>query len=140
MMRLHHSAHQVAEGTKDLISELFTSKLGFQVVFENDFTVLLRQNDLPVDIQFIGKSPGPSVPQEIKIGSQIAFLSPSPMEDLESIQLWFRERGLESQIGQYYDDSDWDLWFDVPSVFLDFVIEVIHPQFLEEINYPAHKA
>ena len=138
MMRLHHSAHQIAEGTKDLVAELFMNQLEFQKVFQNELTVLLRQRDIPFDIQFIGKSPGPSVPQDIKIGSQIAFLSDSPTQDLAALQKWFQEKGLESEIGQYYDENDMDLWFDVPGVFLDFVIEVIHPQFLEEINYPTH--
>jgi hypothetical protein len=54
-MKLHHSAHQVAAGSKDLITELFTSKLGFREVFKNELAVLLRQGQKNVDIQFIAK-------------------------------------------------------------------------------------
>lgn len=138
MMQLHHSAHQVAAGSKDLVTELFTSKLGFREVFRNELAVLLRQDQKNVDIQFIAKFPGPGVEREEKILSHIGFTSDSPIEDLKELQEWFRERGHESEIGQYYDDTDMDLWFDVPGVFLDFVIEVVHTQFLRDLEYPPH--
>jgi hypothetical protein len=138
MLKLHHSAHQVTAGSKDLIAELFTSKLGFREVFRNEQAVLLRQGKTNVDIQFIAKSPGPGVTQEVKIMSHIGFTTNAPREDLEELQQWFRERGHHSEIGRYYDDTDMDLWFDVPGVFLDFVIEAVHTQFLADLKYPAH--
>ena len=138
MMQLHHSAHQVAAGSKDLVAELFTSKLGFREVFRNEYAVLLRQGNTNVDIQFIGKNPGPGVAQEGKILSHIGFTSDSPSADLKELQEWFRERGYESEIGQFYEETDMDLWFDVPEVFLDFVIEVVDTQFLVDLKYPPH--
>ena len=139
MLKLHHSAYQVEAGSKDLVAELFTDKLGFREVFRNEFAVLLRQKGTNADIQFIAKAPGPVVTHDVKIFSHIGFISNSPEADLKELQEWFHERGHVSEIGQYYDDTDMDLWFDVPGIFLDFVIEAVHPQLLADLNYPSQE-
>lgn len=135
MMQLHHFSHQVAEDSKELVVELFTSKLGFREVFRIGSSVFLRQGNASVDIQFVGSSAVTA--QTNKTASQIAFISDTPREDIQALQTWFHERGHECVTGDYdSDDPEKQLWFDVPGVFLDFVIEVLQTQLLREVNYP----
>ena len=132
-MQLHHCSHQVAEDSLELVAELFTTKLGFREVFRLPYSVFLRQSNSMVDIQLKGSSPIPA--QTGKRFSHIAFISDTPGEAIQELQDWFRKRGHDCETGQY--GTDMELWFDVPRVFLDFVIEVIHTQLIKDHQYPS---
>ena len=59
---------------------------------------------------------------ENKKESHIAFSSDDPRKDLEKIESWFRDKGLDTIKGRWSDD---ELWIDCPSVFMDFAIEIL---------------
>jgi len=55
-------------------------------------------------------------------------LSDTPKEDIDEVRLWAEKKGVEFVQGGW---SDKELWFDLPEVFTNFVIEVMHTSVVE---------
>lgn len=58
-----------------------------------------------------------------KVGGHLAFSSTNPKEDLIKMENWFKENNVEVRIGNW---SENELWIDCPSIFINFVIEILN--------------
>lgn len=74
------------------------------------FVQIIEIDDIPVAI-------------DKKTNTHIAFLSDSPKEDLDYIKQWCESKKVRFNQGAW---SDRELWFDLPDIFVNFVIEIMH--------------
>ena len=127
-VKLHHFAYNITPNSLELVLELL-EKLGCTLAFreENARWCMIQQKPIPIDIQMIETKDKP-IPIEKKTNTHIAFLSDTPKEDIEEIKRWLEDRGVKFRQGGW---SDKELWFDLPDVFVNFVIEIIHTSIIE---------
>tara|TARA_Y100000310_G_C20604490_1_gene774796 strand:- start:883 stop:1272 length:390 start_codon:yes stop_codon:yes gene_type:complete len=125
---LHHFAYNIAPHSLELILELFES-LGCKLEYKKPQArwCMVRQPATPIDIQLIETSDQP-VPIKIKKNAHIAFLSANPKTDLEEIKQWAGENKINFIQGNW---SEKELWFDLPDLFINFVIEIMHTSVVE---------
>lgn len=55
--------------------------------------------------------------------THLAFSSKNPKEDISKIENWFKENKIETKIESW---SETEFWIDCPSVFINFVIEILN--------------
>ena len=141
-MELNHCAFRVYKDAFDLVVSLFTEKLGFRVLRREHFTVWMRQGEIPVDIQLSASDTEPEtrwLGTDIvgrrdlrgkcdKSRSQIAFLSEQPEKDLRLLADKIENNGYKTVVLGF---SDKEFFFDIPEVFVDFVIEAMTPECAE---------
>ena len=123
MMTLNHVANRLNPDHFDTVVAMLTAKLGFVVLRRTERSIWLRQPGTNVDLQF-SRSPNPNRDAD-KLRSQVSFLSTTPKADLEDLAAWARVRGLEAMVGSY---SDREFYLDLPTAFVDFVIEAMLPE------------
>ena len=123
--KLHHFAYNIRPGTLELVLELL-EKLGCTQSYRkgNARWCMIEQKPVPVDIQIIETGDSP-VPIGKKVNSHIAFLSDNPEEVVSKIKRWAQSRNVEFRQGRW---SDSELWFDLPDMFTNFVVEIMHSQ------------
>jgi hypothetical protein len=126
-MELHHRSGQVSRRHFADARALFAECLGFEEFVATEHMSIFHQTGSGIDIQLICSDD--FQPQQNKHLSHLGFISSNPRQDRESIRQWSEDRGLTTELGQW---SDRELWIDLPEVFLDFVIEVMHRRILEE--------
>lgn len=121
--KLHHFAYTIKPNSLEVVLELF-EKLECTLSYreENARWCIIEQKPIPVRIQLI-ETTDQSVQLEKKTNSHIAFLSDNPKEDIEKIRQWLQEKNINCIQGSW---SDKQLWFDLPDVFTNFVIEIMH--------------
>ena len=122
-MKLNHVANRVSTGHLDLVLELFTTQLGFELLRRIPTDVWLRQSGANVDIQFC-ETDAPRAEGD-KHNSHISFLSETPEVDLRRLAAWFEARGKRTKIGSW---SAKEFYLDVPDVFVDFARESMLPE------------
>ncbi len=121
--KLHHFAYIVKQGKLPLVIEVF-KKLGCVISYQEKGTTwcMLEQKSIPVDIQII-EFESPELSEKIKISTHICFLSDNPQADLEKIKRWAEEKNVKFKQGEWSKEM---LWFDLPDVFGNFVIEIMN--------------
>lgn len=62
------------------------------------------------------------IPTKKKVNTHIAFLSDKPKGDLEKIDKWAKINNVRINQGKW---SNKELWFDLPDIFINFVIEIM---------------
>ena len=126
--KLHHFAYNIRPDSLEFVIELF-EKLGCTLGYreENARWCMIIQKPIPVTIQLIETKDQP-ISIERKINTHIAFLSETPKEKIEEIKQWLEKRDIDFRQGGW---SDKELWFDLPDVFINFVIEVMHTSIVE---------
>ena len=141
-MELNHCAFRVYKDAFDLVVSLFTEKLGFRVLRRKHSIVWMRQGEIPVDIQLSASDTEPEtrwLGNDIvgrrdlrgkcdKSRSQIAFLSEQPEKDLRHLADEIENNGYKTVVLGF---SDKEFFFDIPEVFVDFVIEAMTPECAE---------
>lgn len=127
--RLHHFAYNIKPNKLELALELF-KLLGCNIAYRNGDArwCNIEQKPIPIDLQLI-ETIADSVPIEIKINTHIAFLSDNPTRDIEKIKEWSQDKNLKFQQGGW---SDKELWFDLPDILNNFVIEIMHTSIIEQ--------
>ncbi len=125
---LHHFAYNIRPGKLEFVIELF-NHLGCDMRFrEGDRRwCMMGQDPINVNIQII-ETPDKPVPIKKKISTHIAFLSKNPEKDVKRIQSWVQKKGYK------FDKGAWtkkEHWFDIPEVFTNFVIEIMHTSVVE---------
>jgi hypothetical protein len=125
---LHHFAYNITPKNLELVIELF-EKLGCALAYREDGArwCMIKQNSIPIDIQVIETNDS-EIPIEKRINTHIAFISDTHNEDLEEVRKWAEEKGIEFRQGGW---SDKELWFDLPGIFVNFVIEIMHTSVAE---------
>jgi len=121
-MKLDHIANRVAPQHFETLIEMLKVRLGFIVLRRLDGFVWLRQPGTNVDLQF-GHSSIANRDSDKNL-SQVAFLSDTPLAELEELAVWAREHGMNAIVGSY---SDKEFYLDLPEAFVDFVIEAMTP-------------
>ncbi|MFC1623024.1 hypothetical protein ACFL16_01350, partial [Patescibacteria group bacterium] len=81
------------------------------------------QKEIPIDIQII-ETEDEVIPVEIKTSTHIAFVSEDPKGDIDEIEKWAQEKGIEFKRGEW---SENEMWFDLPGTFGNFVVEIMKP-------------
>ena len=88
---------------------------------------MIKQKDIPVDIQII-ETISSKIPIKEKINTHIAFLSKNPQKDILEISQWAKNNNIKFRDGGW---SEKELWFDLPDLFINFVIEIMHTSVVE---------
>ena len=125
---LHHFAYNIAPDSLELVLKVF-KKLDCDLSYrkKNARWCMIKQVTVPAAIQIIETKDKPT-PTKRKINTHIAFLSHSPKEDIENIKQWLNSKNIKFKQGGW---SDKELWFDLPDVFTNFVIEIMHTSVVE---------
>lgn len=125
---LHHFAYNITPHSLELVLELF-ELMGCKLEYKKPQArwCMIGQPPIPIDIQIIETRDSP-IPIETKKNTHIAFLSNNPKKDLEEIEQW----SVENNIKFIQDNwSEKELWFDLPDLFINFVIEIMHTSVVE---------
>ena len=126
---LHHFAYNIQPDTLEIVIELF-DMLGCKIAYridENARWLNFEQKPIPIDIQIIEVN---NLPIDIaaKVNTHIAFLADDPSGDIKQIEKWAKEKGLQFRKGKW---TEWELWFDLPNVFTNFVVEIMHKSIVD---------
>ena len=127
--QLHHVAKRITPRSLEKIIEVF-GLLGCEVTYQKDAArwIMIGQHGLPFDIQLIEVNEAPQ--QSIsRTSSHVAFISNTPVEHIEKVERWASEQNVRFEKGGW---SEKELWFDLPELFVDFVVEVMHVSVIEE--------
>ena len=120
---LHHFAYNIKPNSLELIIELFKIfNCTISYRRKNERWCMIEQKHIPIDIQII-ETKDKEIPLEKKINTHIAFLSETPKNDIYEIEQWCKNKNLKFKQGQW---SEKELWFDLPDIFTNFVIELMH--------------
>ena len=127
-VKLHHVSYNIAPNSLELVLELL-EKLGCPLAYreKNARWCMIQQKPNPINIQIIETKDQP-IPIEKKTNTHIAFLSDTPKEDIEEIKQWSKDNNIKFRQDGW---SDKELWFDLPDVFINFVIEIMHTSIVE---------
>jgi len=127
--KLHHFAYDITPGNLEVVIELF-EKLGYHLHYRIGEArwCMIRQGEIPVGLQIIETNDQPVDPIEKKINTHVAFLSADPKGDISEVEKWCAEKGIEFRRGGW---SEKELWFDLPDVFVNFVVEIMHTSVVE---------
>ena len=134
--KLHHFAYIIKPDTLSLTVELF-EKFNCTISYQEEKATwcMLEQKPLPVDIQII-EFKSPEVSREIKNSTHICFLSDNPQSDLDEIKKWAKKKSIRFEQGKWSDEM---LWFDLPGIFGNFVIEIMHKNIVNSKNISTRK-
>lgn len=126
---LHHVAKRIQSNTLEKAIEMFET-LGLVVVYrpERMRWAMVAQDGLAFNIQLAEVKDKP-VEGSQKIGSHVAFISNHPSEVIQQVEEWAQSKNLKFSKGGW---SERELWFDLPEIFVDWVVEVMHTSILEE--------
>ena len=126
--KLHHFAYNIKPNSLELVLEVL-GKLGCTLSYrEKDARwCMVEQKLIPIDIQII-ETGDQSIPIKKKINTHIAFLSANPKKDIEKIRKWAENKNIKFRQGGW---SDKESWFDLPDIFINFVIEIMHTSVVE---------
>jgi len=127
-VKLHHFAYNIRPNSLELVLKLlekFECTLSYRE--KNERWCMIKQKPMSIDIQIIETEDQP-IPIKKKINTHIAFVSDTPKEDIEEIKQWSKNKGIKFKQGGW---SDQELWFDLPDVFINFVIEIMHTSMAE---------
>lgn len=128
---MHHYCQNIALGSLEIAVELY-KLLGFDVVYtapEGDW-VMVGQPQLRFAIQVTQMDAEPIADLEVKNRTHVALLSDNPKAVVGKVEEWAKGKGLAFRGGGWNDN---ELYFDLPTIFVNFVIEVLHSSIDPEI-------
>lgn len=125
---LHHCEHRITKNSLEIVRELF-QVLGCHISYQENGTsrVMVSQNNLSFDIQLVEVDDEP-IMSKTRINSHIAFLSEDPREVIVEIEKWCQQRNVTFTKGAWNNKG---YYFDLPEIFVDFVVEVMHTSVAE---------
>ena len=122
-MKLHHCAYKISIGQSELMQK-FCEFLGAKLIWEGQDQgreiAMQFENNFCIQFSEINEKP---ILSNNKQETHLAFSSKNPKEDISKIENWFKEHKIETKIGSW---SETELWIDCPSVFINFVIEILN--------------
>lgn len=127
---LHHCCQNVTRGNLDLMVEMY-ALLGFKIAYTpptKDW-VLMEQPDISFKIQVTQTDEDPIRDLEKKRQTHLGFISNDPSKVLGLVKEWAADKQLDFREGEW---SQRERYFDLPDVFVNFVIEVMHSSVIEE--------
>lgn len=130
--KLHHYAQQIVPGSLKDVLEMY-DKLGCKVIYSQTESkipwAMVGQDQLNFVIQVLEDSLKPIEDLEVKKKVHLAFLSDNPQKLLGKIKNWAETKNIKFRQGGW---SDKEFYFDLPDVFVNFVIEVMHASIVED--------
>ncbi len=128
--RLHHYCQNITRGNLDAVVEMY-KLLNFKVVYTpptKDW-IMVGQDEPRFAIQITQVDDKPIEDIENKRQTHIAFLSDDPQTTIDQVEEWAKSKGIEFRQGGW---SSSELYFDLPDIFVNFVVEVMHTSIEEE--------
>ena len=128
-MTLHHFAYNITPNNLEFILELL-DKMGCSLAYREGEArwCMIEQKPISINIQIIETQDSPVSDIEKKVNTHIAFLSENPREDILKLEKWADDKGIGFRYGSW---SERELWFDLPDIFVNFVIEIMHTSIVE---------
>lgn len=128
-MELHHFAFKIRPGTLEKAIELF-EKMGLVLSYrEGDARwALVEFVEKKIKIQLIEATEQPFVLEQ-KLETHIAFISKDPQGELAKVENWANSKNIVIKSGKWNEEM---LWFDLPDVFINFVVEVMNYSVIEK--------
>lgn len=123
--RLHHYCQNITKGNLADIVEMY-SLLDFKIVYtppNNPGWIMVGQDQLRFAIQIAEVSDKPIQDIDTKKQTHIALISDNPKEVIEKIKMWAESKSFKFRSGGW---SGIELFFDLPDIFVNFVVEVMH--------------
>ena len=126
--KIHHFAYNIKPNNLELVIELF-EKLNCTLSYREGQArwCMIEQKPTQIDIQII-ETENEVIPIKTKINTHIGFISENPNEDIKEIASWAKSKGIKLKQGLW---SEKELWFDLPEIFTNFVIEIMDKSILE---------
>lgn len=127
---LHHYCQNITKGNLENILEMY-ELLKFKVVYTpptKDW-IMVGQEEPRFAIQIIQVDDEPVQDIDKKRRTHVAFLSDNPQGVIDMIERWAEDKGLKFRQGGW---SPIERYFDLPEVFVNFVVEVMHSSIEED--------
>lgn len=127
--QLHHTAKRITPNSLEKVIEVF-EQLRCKLTYRPDGArwAMVGQDGLAFDIQLVEVDEKP-VQSKTRASSHVAFISNTPAEQIERVEKWAAQNGIRFEKGGW---SDKELWFDLPDLFVDFVVEVMQVSITQE--------
>lgn len=128
---LHHYAQQIVPDSLEDVLKMY-EKLDCKVVYnpESRFPwAMVGQARLDFAIQIVEVKDKPIENIEIKRRTHVCFLSDDPQKLLGEIKIWAESKNIKFRQGGW---SAREFYFDLPDIFVNFVIEIMHTSIAEE--------
>ncbi len=128
---LHHSCHNITTGSLETVLEMF-ALLKCQVGYRpNDGYqwAMVEQPQLDFSLQIAEVSDTPIEDIAKKCQVHIAFISDDHHGVIYQVKEWAESKGIAFREGGW---SEKERHFDLPELFVNFVIEVMHTSILDE--------
>lgn len=127
--QLHHAAKRITRNSLEKVIEAF-EQLGCKLMYSlgDSRWAMVGQDGLAFDIQLVEVDEKP-VQSKSRINSHVAFISDAPAEKIQKVERWAAQNKIRFEKGGW---SERELWFDLPDLFVDFVVEVMHVSITEE--------
>jgi len=126
-LKLHHSAHCITPGSLENIIEMF-ELLDCKILYlqkEQRWAMIGQNENFLLQIQEMDNLP---IQSKTRLQSHIAFICDNPKEQIEKIENWASSKNINFKKGSW---SDREYWFDLPDMFIDFVVEIMHKSVTE---------
>lgn len=126
--KTHHFAYSIAPGSMEFVLEVF-QKLGYELDYREGEArwCLLGSDDSDSLIQLIESDDARNNIVN-KMNTHIGFVSDDPARDVAKVESFVNSGGRDFQSGQW---SPQELWFDLPGVFNNFVVEIMDKSVLD---------
>ncbi len=123
ILKLHHVSCNIQQGSLELIIELFEI-FGCNISYRKgkERWAMIEQKPLKFDIQLI-ETKEKILKTTEKLNTHICFISDNPKEEIQKIITWANSKKIDFVTGSW---SETEHWFDLPKIFTNFVIEVMH--------------
>lgn len=129
--KLHHYCQNITKGHLQDIVEMYKF-FGCEVFYipPHDSTwLMMGQPGLRFSIQIAEVADEPVDDINKKVQTHIAFISDNPRKIIDKVKEWAKAKGFKFREGKW---SDIELYFDLPEIFVNFVVEIMHTSILEK--------
>ena len=123
--RLHHYAQNITPHNLENVIEmysLFNCKVVYRPNNEHQWA-MVGQEQLRFAIQIVESSEAPIMDIDMKRKTHIAFLSDNPQDLIDKVEEWAKTKNYKFRQGGW---SPKERYFDLPEVFINFVVEIMH--------------
>jgi hypothetical protein len=90
---------------------------------------MVAQQPLRFAIQIVEVDEKPIIDIDLKRKVHVAFLSDNPQEVINKVEAWAQNKSINFRQGGW---SEIERYFDLPDLFVNFVVEVMHTSIEKE--------
>lgn len=126
--QLHHGARRIIPQSLETLIEMFTL-LGCKVIYRegNARWAMVGQDGINFNVQLVEVDEKP-IKTKTRISSHVAFISENPKSVVDKVESWAADKNIKFNNGGW---NEKELWFDLPDLFVDFVIEIMDRSVVE---------